>query len=351
MSDQKTEQPTPRRREKAREQGQVVRSRELSSALAVLAAVLVVGWRAQSDLGSWRAELRSSLDLSTGTPHLAGLLQTTSVAALYWMAPSMLAAWAIALAVSFAQGGVTWAPAALAFRPDRFSVGNRLKQLVSATALSGMLRTLIPAAVILYIACGVLAREWSAFAFSMFRSRGDLMPWIFGLIFEIAWKSGLVMLIWSGADYLFIRYRIEGELKMSRDELKREHRESEGDPVVKGRIRRLQRQARRQRMLQDVPKAAVVIMNPTHYAIALAYTAELPAPVLIAKGRDRLALEIKDIARWHEIPMVENPPLAHALYRAASVGDSIPSRLYVAVAEVLAFVYRVQAASRNGRRS
>lgn len=351
MSDQRTEQPTPRRREKAREQGQIARSRELSSALAMLAAVLVLGWRASIDLSAWRSELRSSLDLSQGNLHLVGLLQQTSAAALYWMTPAMLSAWTIALAVSFAQGGVTWAPAALAIRPERFSPGSRIKQLVSITALSGMLRTLIPAAAILYLTCGVLAREWNALSFSTFRSRHELMLWLFSLFFEIAWKSGLVMLVWSLADYLFVRYRVESELKMTREELRREHKENEGDPLVKSRIRRLQRQARRRQMLKDVSKAAVVVTNPTHYAIALAYTTNMPAPVLVAKGRDRLALEIKDIARWHDVPMVENPPLAHALYRAVSIGDSIPLRLYVAVAEVLAFVYRVQAAaSRKGRR-
>lgn len=349
MADQKTEQPTPRRREKAREQGRIARSRELSSALAVLAAILVIGWRAPRDVGTWRSGLRSAMDLSSGNSNILGLLQSTSANALLWMAPAMLSAWGIALAASFAQGGFTWAPEALAFRPDRFSPGSRLKQLVSITALSSMLRTLIPAGVSLYVACGVLAREWGAMTFSAFRSRNELLAWLFSLIFEIAWKSGLVMLIWSFADYLFVRYRVEGDLKMTREELRREHKENEGDPLVKGRIRRLQRQARRRQMLKDVGKAAVVITNPTHYAIALAYTADLPAPVLVAKGRNRLALEIKDIARWNDVPMVENPPLAHALYRSVSVGESIPSRLYVAVAEVLAFVYRIQAARRDGR--
>lgn len=349
MSDQRTEKPTPRRREKAREQGQIARSRELSSAMAVLAAVMVMAWRGQSDVLGWRTAFRFALRLPDGDLHVASLLQNTALSSLYWAAPVMLCAFGVALAVSFAQGGLSWAPAALAFRGDRISPGARIKQLVSVNALAGMLRTLVPAVTIVYLACAIFAREAGALAYAGFRGRNDLIHWLFSLLFEITWKSSLVMLLWSCADYLFVRYRVESDLKMTRDELRREHRENEGDPLVKARIRRLQRQARRRQMLQDVRKAAVVITNPTHYAIALAYAPDLPAPVLVAKGRDRLAQQIKDVARWHEVPMVENPPLAHALYRAVSVGESIPSRLYIAVAEVLAFVYRVQAASRSGR--
>lgn len=349
MSEQRTEQPTPRRREKAREQGQVARSRELSSALALLAAVCVLAWRAGSDAILWKQYFRSLLDSTSGEFRLLRTLQIVATAALMWTAPPMLAAWGVALAGSFAQGGVTWAPASLSFRADRFNPATRLKQLVSITALSGMLRSLVPAAAIVYLSSGVLAREWNALPLSSFRDRGVFLPWLLSLLFEIAWKSGLVMLLWSLADYLFVRYRVEGELKMTKEELRREHKETEGDPLVKNRIRRLQRQARRRQMLKDVAEATVVITNPTHYAIALAYTHEMAAPVLLAKGRDALAQEIKKIAVWHDVPMVENPPLAHALYRAVSVGESIPSRLYVAVAEVLAFVYRVQTESRNRR--
>jgi flagellar biosynthetic protein FlhB len=342
MSDQKTEQPTPRRREKAREQGQVARSRELSSAMAIIAAVLFLGWKAPDDVIAWRAAWRAALNLSIGTLHVPGLLQTTSMHALVWLAPTMLVAWGVALIASFAQGGFTWSPSAPSFRFDRINPASRIKQLISITAISSMLRSLVPSVVILYLTCGVIAREWNQFVFSTFRSHTSLIVWLISLLFEIAWKSGLVMLAWSVADFLLIRYRIEGDLKMTKEELRRESRENEGDPLVKSRLRRLQHQARRRQMLRDVRRATAVVTNPTHYAIALAYTSDTPAPVVVAKGRDRLAQEIKNVASWNDIPMVENPPLAHALYRAVSVGAAIPPRLYVAVAEVLAFVYRIQ---------
>ena len=153
----------------------------------------------------------------------------------------------------------------------------------------------------------------------------------------------LVLLIWSALDYLLVRQKHESGLKMSRDELREEMKQTEGNPQIKMRIRRLQRQVRRRKMLQDVQRASVVVTNPTHFAVALEYGPELAAPVVVAKGRNLLAEQIKQAARWHGIAIMENPPLAHALYRSVQIGQAIPAKLYAAVAEILAFVYRMQA--------
>jgi flagellar biosynthetic protein FlhB len=159
------------------------------------------------------------------------------------------------------------------------------------------------------------------------------------------------MVIWSAADYMLVRQKHEGDLKMSRQEIKEEMKQSEGNPQSKARIRRMQRQVRRSRMLKDVEKATVVVVNPTHFAIALQYGPRLAAPVVVAKGRDALAEQIKQAARWASVPIMENPPLAQALYRSVQIGQQIPSKLYTAVAEILAFVYRMQnqAAQRRTR--
>jgi len=138
---------------------------------------------------------------------------------------------------------------------------------------------------------------------------------------------------------------------MSRQEVRDELKQNEGNPAVKGRIRRLQRQMRRRQMLRDTEKASVVITNPTHFAVALQYTMDMEAPIVIAKGRDFLAQEIKEVARWHNIPIMENPPLAQALYKTVEVGQAIPSALYTAVAEILAFVFRAQAMARQQART
>ena len=171
-------------------------------------------------------------------------------------------------------------------------------------------------------------------------------------LFEVAWKSALILLVWSAADYLFERWRHENELKMSRQDLRDEYKETEGNPTVKMRIRRLQRQARRRRMLKDVERAAVVVTNPTEFAIALEFNTEMEAPVVVAKGRSLLAQQIRQIALWQGIPLVENPPLAHALYRVVEVGQAIPPKLYAVVAEILAAIWRAQArANPAGTRS
>jgi flagellar biosynthetic protein FlhB len=197
--------------------------------------------------------------------------------------------------------------------------------------------------VVVYLAVGILIRDWAVLPHLLTAGRGAVLAFTVSRMFEVTWKGSLVLLVWSAADYLLERQRHENELKMSKQEQKDEFKETEGNPAVKQRIRRLQRQARRKRMLKDVEKAAVVITNPTEFAIALQYGMEMEAPVLVAKGRNLLAAQIKEIARWHGIPIVENPPLAHALYRAVEVGQAIPPQLYAVVAEILAAIWRAQA--------
>jgi flagellar biosynthetic protein FlhB len=164
-----------------------------------------------------------------------------------------------------------------------------------------------------------------------------------GRIFELSWKGGLVFVLWSGLDVLISRMNFERQIRMTRQEVREDFKETEGHPAIRGRIRRLQRDMRRRRMLRDVARAAVVVTNPSEYAVALEYKPEtMAAPVVLAKGRNLLAQKIKREARWHGIPVVENPPLAQALYRATEVGQAIPAKLYTAVAEILAFIYRTQ---------
>ena len=144
-------------------------------------------------------------------------------------------------------------------------------------------------------------------------------------------------------DYFLTWRKAKGDLKMSKEEMRQESKDNDGNPQIKMRIRRLQKQMRRQLMLKETEKATVVVTNPTHFAVALLYSMDMGAPVVIAKGRNLLAQKMKEIARWKEIPVLENPPLAQALYKTVEVGQTIPANLYTAVAEVLAFVYRAQA--------
>jgi flagellar biosynthetic protein FlhB len=336
----KTEKASPRRRQKAREQGQVARSRDLVAGLGTMTAVLLLSWQMPAFAAQWRGLLRHEMDSAAiqTVPQWRG-----SLGVLQDVALAAGVSWLVATAGGLAQGGIVFAPQALAPNFERFNPATRFTQLFSLSALSRLLKSLLPTAVVVYLAVAVLVRDWTLLPHLLHASRGGLMAFTASRLFEVTWKGSLVLLLWSAADYFLERQRHENELKMSRQDQRDEFKETEGNPAVKQRIRRLQRQARRRRMLKDVEKAAVVITNPTEFALALEYRMDMAAPVLVAKGRNLLAAQIKDVARWNSIPIVENPPLAHALYRAIEVGQAIPPKLYTVVAEILAAIWRAQA--------
>lgn len=338
----KTERASPRRRQKAREQGQVVRSRDLTAGLAAMAAVLVCGWQMPAFAGEWRNFMR--LELETAAMHPEQVVPVWSNGVVVFRSVVIVAgmSWLVATVGGFAQGGLVFAPSALAPNWERFNPASHIEQLFSLPALSRLLKSLLPTAVIVYLAIGMLARDWGLFPALLRSTRGALAAFVTARMLEVAWKGCLVLLVWAGADYFLERQRFENDLKMSRQEQKDEYKEMEGHPAIKQRIRRLQRQSRRRRMLKDVERAAVVITNPTEYAIALEYRMDMEAPVVVAKGRNLIAEQIREVARWHGIPIVENVPLAHALYRMVEIGQGIPAQLYTVVAEILAAIWRAQ---------
>jgi flagellar biosynthetic protein FlhB len=341
----RTEQATPRRRQRARREGDVPRSRELPAALALMTLVLFLWWYPQNWRDDWRVLLERTLtsaahsDMAAGTPVLSWVAWRICV----WAAPSLAMTWLVALAGSFALGGFVVAPTALAPKPQRLNPANNLKKLFSLGGLQGLLKSLIPSAFVLYIALAIMIRDWGQILQMCRVGVRPSLAWMLSRIFEISWKGGLVFILWSGFDLLLARMNFERQLRMTRQEVREDFKEMEGHPAIRGRIRRLQREMRRRRMLRDVARATVVVTNPNEYAVALEYKPEtMAAPVVVAKGRNLLAQKIKREARWHGIPMVENPPLAQALYRATEVGQTIPAKLYTAVAEILAFIYRTQ---------
>jgi flagellar biosynthesis protein FlhB len=349
MPDQsKTERATPRRRQKAREQGQVARSRDLVAGLGTMAGVMLLAGQLPTFAAEWRGLLRRELD-SAAMNHGQTLPAWHNDLAIFrGVAIAASLSWLVATAGGVAQGGLVFSPAALSPNLNRFNPASRLEQLFSPSAVSRMLKSLLPTAAIACLTVSLLGRDWTLLASLLHAKCSGLLAFALARMFELAWKSALCLLAWSAADYLFERWRHENELKMSRQDLRDEFKETEGHPAVKQRIRRLQRQSRRRRMLKDVERAAVVITNPTEFAIALEFNLQMEAPVVVAKGRNLLAAQIREIALWHGIPLVENPPLAHALYRAAEIGQAIPPKLYAVVAEILAAIWRAQAKADAG---
>jgi flagellar biosynthetic protein FlhB len=167
------------------------------------------------------------------------------------------------------------------------------------------------------------------------------------MIYEVGWKASLILIAWSGVDYLLTWQKMEGDMKMSREEIKEEHKSTDGNPVIKRRIRRLQRRMRKKQALAAAATATVIVTNPTHYAVALRYTPDMPAPIVVSKGMNLLAQQIKALGAENGILILENKPLAQALYKTVEVGEAIPSALYQAVADILVIVFRAQAEVRH----
>jgi len=345
----KTEQATPQRRRKAREEGQVTRSRELSAALSMAAVAGVVFYLGRVAVPHTSRFFRSTLEfgLQDSIEPSGPLMFSFCVEAIYWIGPILFAAFAASLFASLAQGGFVFAPASLAIKPDRMSPASRLQQMFSLASLSNILKSLLPFGAISWIGYLCIRKHWNEVLGSAYVDVHQFTSLMGTILLELCWKSGLVLLVWAGFDYAFLWWKNEGDLKMSRQDIRDELKQSEGSPESKARVRRVQRQMRRKQMLKATETATVVITNPTHYAVALRYEMDMAAPIVVAKGRDYLAAKIKEVARLRDIPVMENRPLAQALYKGAEVGDPIPSALYHAVAEILVMIYRAQAEIRT----
>ena len=242
-----------------------------------------------------------------------------------------------------AQGAPTFAAEALAPNASRLNPANNLQQLFSLAGASRVLRSLLPTTVILYLALRLIQSQASAIVHAARLNQRACLALAGSLCYGIAWRTVLVFLAWAGMDYFLQWQTFEKSLRMTRQEVRDEQKENDGNPETRLRIRRLRRELIRRSMQKSMQKATAVITNPTHYAVALEYRpAKMAAPVVVAKGQNLLAQKIKELARWNEIPIVENPPLAQALYKATEVGQMIPPKLYAAVAEILAFLYRAQ---------
>ncbi len=340
----KTEQATPRHRLKAREQGQVTRSRELTGALSMFAVAGVMTIVARNGVAQWTDFFRRTLNSAITDPIEPNgpLLFWTCIEAMHWIYPFQLVALVVALGVGLAQGGFLFAPEALSLKFERLSPATRFGQIFSLTSVSSILKSLLPFAAIAWVGYACIQSHWLEIIASSYVDARAFARIVGDLILEVCWKSGLVLLAWAAVDYLLLWRKSESDMKMSKQEIREEMKDSEGNPANKARIRKLQRQMRRKLMIKAAETATVVIINPTHYAVALRYELNMAAPLVVAKGLDLLALQIRAIAQDRGIPVMENRPLAQALYKGVEVGDAIPSALYHAVAEILVLVYKAQ---------
>ena len=345
----KTEQATGKRRQKAREQGQVARSRELPSVLAMVGAASALAMMSKGAITHWTTLYRNMLDnAATGNFDSNGpMLFWSAVEVFRWIVPVLLTAVVLSVAAALAQGGFSIAPQAMALKFERFNPASKLGQIFSSAGLNNLLKSLLPFAAIAWIGEHSLNAHWGVLVQASSFGLRQLTTIVSGMMYEVGWKACLVLVAWSGVDYFLTWFKMEGDLKMTKEEVKEEGKQTDGNPQIKGRIRRLQRRMRKKQALAAAKNATVVVTNPTHYAVALQYTPDMGAPIVVAKGMNLLAQEIKAQAAEHGIVVLENKPLAQALYKTVEVGQAIPSALYQAVADILVIVFRAQAEVRK----
>ncbi len=342
---QRSEQPTPRRKQKAREEGQVASSRQFTSALQFAAAVALVVIYGGDVLEGLRLAMRGLVAYafrpSITLEEFRALFIMVAMEPMSFLGIYAAVLLTIGLLTQLAQTGFALSPKRL--QPDfkRLNPGPKISQLPGDN-LSQTLKALILIPVAGIVFWWLLSEELGGLL------ELPKMPVAAGasrvgeVLGELLIKASVVLLFLGVFDLYRQRRKIFKKLMMTKQEVKQEQKDLEGNPQIKARLRKLQRDMIRRRMISKVPEATVVVTNPTHYAVALKYVPEdMPAPVIVAKGLDYLALRIRDVAEQHAIPIVENPPLAQALYKGAEVGSEISPHLYRAVAEILAYIYRL----------
>lgn len=344
---EKTEKATPKKRQDTRKKGQAAKSQDVNSAIGFLAVFLFLFFFS-SHIGSAAIDifkktfneyiLMDITELSFRPILLDLLIEAAKIAG-----PIMLVALVAGVASNLMQVGFMYTTEPLQPKLEKLDPIKGLKRIFSIRAIVELLKSLLKIAFIGAITFTILWVNMEDVLILSFKSLGASLQTIGNLTLQMGIAASLSLLFLSLFDYLYQRYDFEKNIRMSKQEIKDEFKNTEGDPLIKSKFKQKQREIAMSRMMQEVPKADVIITNPTHYAIALKYDEHTDdAPVVIAKGVDYLAQKIKLIAREHGIVMVENRPLARSLYEQIEVGDKIPDEFFKAVAEILAYVYRIQ---------
>lgn len=344
---ERTEQPTPKRRQEAREKGQIPRSRELNTALVMLAAAAGLyalgGYMGNGLYGVIHSNFRLERELAFDPGAPVRLLQEAIGQGLLVVTPFALLMLVVAIGSSVLLGGWSFNPGAVAPKFSKLNPLQGLKRIFGIRGLVELLKALAKVAVVGTVGFLLLRNFQNDFRALTGVSLESGIAHGVRLFFTAFVLLSAALLLVAAVDVPYQLWDISRKLRMTRQELKDEFKETEGKPEVKGRIRQLQRELAQGRMLEKVPRADVIVTNPTHYAVALQYDQlKMSAPKVVAKGTDLVAARIRELAAEHRIPVFEAPPLARALYYTTQLDCEIPSGLYLAVAQVLAYVYQLR---------
>ena len=351
---EKTEQPTSKKLSKARGKGQVPQSQELTSIVTLLVLVAMIALLAPNLMQWFMLQIRQGMscenDIFADSGGFLDFINRKTVDMALVICPILAALAAGSFIASVAISGLNYSPGAIELKLDQLNPITGLKKLINARSLVKLLLSVLKLLFISLIVWFYLRDKLDMLARLRWAWSVQILVVIAKIILGLMIRIGIVLLVMGIADAYYQKWKYIQELKMTKQEIKEEMKDTLGSPEVKSRIRKLQFQAVLKRMLQEVPKANVVLVNPTHVAVALRYDAEtMESPVLIAKGADHLAEKIREIARAYGVPIIRRPELARTIYSTVKLGNPIPETLYVAIAEVLAMIYRLRRRKANAR--
>ncbi|MBM4333021.1 MAG: flagellar biosynthesis protein FlhB [Deltaproteobacteria bacterium] len=344
---ERTEKATEKRRTEARKKGQVARSREIPSVMILLTGLSVLFLLSTyfyQQLSGLMVQLLQRTGTLTVNPANIQVL-TGEIAWFLFkvLSPIFLALMAAGILSNYMQVGHLFSLEVIQPKLSKLSFIKGISRLFSKQAAAELIKSILKIMIIGWVAYSTIREEMPSILTLLNQEVGSQFQYIGVVVFRLFLKTLLVMSGLAALDYVFQRWSHEKSLRMAKREVKEELKQSEGDPLIKARIRSIQRELARKRMMAELPRADVIITNPTHLAVALNYKSEvMNAPKVVAKGAGLIAEKIKEIGRTHQIPLVENKPLAQVLFKTVEIGQTIPSALYQAVADILAYVYRMK---------
>ncbi|MDQ6419242.1 flagellar biosynthesis protein FlhB [Paenibacillus sp. LHD-117] len=347
FSQEKTEKATPKKRDESRKKGQVAKSTDLPGALILLfvsASFMMLGGYYKTKIVALFGSLfQDWLTMELTTENVMDLFLNLVWQSLLFLLPIFAIVMVIGVVGNIAQFGFLLTGEPLKMQLNKLNPIEGFKRIFSMRSMVEFLKSILKVCIIGILVFSAISQEWDRLLTLSMQPLESIFTFTAGLTLRLGIEIGAVLVVLAFLDFMYQKYEHEKSIKMSKQDIKDEYKKTEGDPLIKGRIRERQRKMALQRMMQDVPKADVIITNPTHFAIALKYDAsKMEAPTILAKGMDHVALRIKEIAKEHGVITMENKPLARALYDRAEIGDVIPGDLFQAVAEVLAYVYKLK---------
>lgn len=342
---EKTEDPTAKRMSDARQKGNIPKSQEINTVFVLLAGfwtLNILGASIYKEICAFMTHVLSQPVDTVNTETVMRIFISMVVVLIKTAFPVMGVIMLMGLIINFLQVGINFTTEPLGFKLENLNPINGFGRIFSKRSLVELVKSLFKILIIGSFIYTYLKDEIAQMPYMLYIDLTASLPRIASIVFNLAFKVCGVIFVMAVLDFAYQKWEHYTNLKMSKDEVKEEFKQMEGDPQIKSKIKQKQRQMAMQRMMREVPKADVIITNPTHFAVALRYAKGMKAPQVVAKGQDFVALKIKRVAREAGVTIVENRPLARALYAAAEIGETVPPELYKAVAEVLAYVYRLK---------